>query len=100
MMRKTLALTALAGTLAAFAPNLASAQVYVRVGPPAPVYERRGPVPGPGYVWHGGYHRWDGGRYVWVPGSYVVAPRPRAYWVPGAWVRTPRGWYWREGYWR
>ena len=99
-MRNQLALTALAATLATVAPALASAQVYVRVGPPRPIFERRGPLPGPGYAWHPGYHRWDGGRYVWVPGSYVTAPRPHAYWVQGSWIRTPRGYYWRDGYWR
>src|SRR6202012_3896820 len=61
---------ALIGT--AFAPSLAGAQVYVRVGPPRPIYERRPPPPRPGWAWQAGYHRWDGRRYVWVPGAYVA----------------------------
>lgn len=96
---RTLLITGLL-TAAAMAPSLAEAQVYVHVGPPAPIYERRPIAPGPGYAWHGGYHRWDGARYVWMPGSYVAAPRPHAYWVAGRWVNSPRGYYWREGYWR
>ena len=99
-MQKTLALATIAAAMTAAAPTFASAQVYVRVGPPRPIYERPGPVPGPGYVWHAGYHRWDGARYVWIPGSYVVAPRPRAVRVPGRWVPSPRGYFWREGHWR
>lgn len=77
----------------------AAAQVYVHVGPPRPVYERR-PVARPGYVWQAGYHRWDGNRYVWVPGAYAAPPRPHARWVAGRWVHGPRGYYWREGAWR
>jgi hypothetical protein len=81
-------------------PVLAPAQVYVRVGPPRPIYEQRPIAPGPGYAWRAGYHRWDGGRYVWVPGEYIAPPRPRAFFVQGHWVRTGRGYYWRDGYWR
>ena len=63
---------------AAAIPAAADAQVYVRVGPPRPIFERRPPPPQYGYVWHAGYHRWDGARYVWVPGRYfcsAAAPR-------------------------
>ena len=84
----------------ALAAGPAGAQIYVRIGPPRPVVERRPPPPGPRYVWVGGYHRWDGARYVWVPGSYALPPRPHARWVPGHWVQRPRGWFWREGHWR
>lgn len=51
-------------------PAASNAQVYVRVGPPAPIVERRPPPPERGFVWIGGYHRWDGERYVWVPGRW------------------------------
>lgn len=89
---------ALIGT--AFAPSLAGAQVYVRVGPPRPIYERRPPPPRPGWAWQAGYHRWDGYRYVWVPGTYVAPPRPGGVWVAGRWTHGPRGYYYREGRWR
>lgn len=79
--------------------GVAEAQVYVRIGPPRPLVERR-PPPRPGYYWRSGYHRWDGNRYVWTPGEYVAPPRPRARWYDGRWVHGPRGYYWRDGYWR
>ena len=103
-MKKTLIqafiIAGLLGTAVAAAPAAADAQVYVRVGPPRPLVERRPPPPHPGYFWRAGYHRWDGAHYVWVPGEYIAPPRPRAVWVDGAWVSGPRGYYWREGYWR
>ncbi|MGI4854624.1 MAG: hypothetical protein ACRYF4_11335 [Janthinobacterium lividum] len=98
-MLQAVLIAGLIGTAAA-APMAADAQVYVRVGPPRPLYERRPLAPAPGYAWRAGYHRWDGGRYVWVPGEYIAPPRPRAFWVAGRWDRGPRGYYWREGYWR
>jgi hypothetical protein len=81
-------------------PVASNAQVYVRVGPPAPVVEHYGPPPHPGYVWIAGYHRWDGARYVWVPGYYAAPPRPRAVWVPHHWVHRRGGWVLVEGHWR
>jgi hypothetical protein len=76
-------------------------RVYVRVGPPPPVVERRVASPGPDYVWIAGYHTWNGNAYVWVPGRWERAPRPRARWVPGHWERSRKnGWYFVEGHWR
>jgi hypothetical protein len=103
MMNKTMLNRTMAAALlgaAAFAPLASQAQVYVRVGPPRPIVERRPPPPRPGYVWHGGYHRWDGRGYVWVPGSYYAPPRPGAVWVNGAWVHNSHGYYYRDGRWR
>jgi len=96
-MRNRLFYTALLGLALTVGP--AAAQVYVRIGPPPPVVERPGPVPRPGYVWIGGYHRWDGRRYVWVPGHYVAPPRHYHRWIPGHWAQGPRGYYWVEGHW-
>jgi hypothetical protein len=56
------------------APAASFAQMMIRVGPPPPVYERRGPPPGEGYVWQDGYRRYDGGQYVWTPGHYERPP--------------------------
>jgi hypothetical protein len=75
-------------------------RVYVRVGPPAPVYETRVVAPGAGYVWVEGYHRYSGNRYEWVPGHWVRPPRPHAVWVPGHWDHDNRGYFWIEGRWR
>lgn len=81
-------------------PAASNAQVYVRIGPPAPIVEHYGPPPHPGYVWVAGYHRWDGARYVWVPGYYAAPPRPHAVWVAHHWVHRHGGWVLVEGHWR
>ncbi len=77
-----------------------SGRVYLRLGPPAPVIERRIDAPGLGYVWQPGYYRWDGRGYVWVSGHYERAPRGRARWESGHWSHDRHGWYWVEGRWR
>lgn len=79
--------------------GVAEAQVYVHVGPPRPIVERR-PPPRPGYEWRAGYQRWDGSRYVWVPGEYIAPPRRGVHWHNGYWRHTRRGHVWVEGYWR
>jgi WXXGXW repeat (2 copies) len=77
-----------------------AADVFVRIGPPAPVVETRVVSPGPGYVWTPGYHRWDGNRYVWTAGTWVQPPRPHAHWVAHHWVHRNGGWVMVEGHWR
>ncbi len=84
----------------ALAVGSANAQVYVRIGPPAPRREAVSVRPGPRHVWVNGYWRWHHGRYVWVPGYWIVPPRPHAVWVDGRWARQPGGWFWVEGHWR
>ncbi len=74
--------------------------VYIRSGPPRPMYEARVIAPGPAYVWVPGYYRWDGYGYRWTPGYWALPPRGRALWVPGRWERGHRGWYYVEGRWR
>ncbi len=93
--------TLIAGFALAASAALASAQVYVRVGPPPPPVREVVPRPmHPGWAWQPGYHRWDGARYVWVPGAYAAPPRPGGRWVAGHWRNTPRGYVWVEGHWR
>jgi len=88
-------------SMAACASSAPQGRVYVRVGPPAPIVERRVVAPGPGYVWISGYHTWDGRAYVWRPGHWDRAPRASARWVPAKWVHDGRhGWYLVEGHWR
>ena len=61
-MKRLLATVVLALTLF---PAVALAQAIIRVGPPPPIVERPGPVPGPRYVWVPGYQRWNGhGLYL------------------------------------
>jgi len=75
-------------------------RIYVRVGPPAPIYETRIVSPGPGFVWLPGYYQSEPRGYVWVPGRWERPPRARAQWVPARWVHDRRGWYVVEGHWR
>ena len=77
-----------------------AADVFVRVGPPRPVFETRGPRPGRGHVWVSGYQRWDGNAYVWGPGRWEAPPRPRARWQSHHWVHRRGGWVLVEGRWR
>lgn len=97
MKRLFLTLALIAG-IAGFAAAPSSAQIYVRVGPPAPRHEYMPPRPHPGYVWVGGHWGWSGGRYVWI-GGYWQAGRRGCTWVPGHWTRNWRGNYWVNGHW-
>jgi hypothetical protein len=83
-------------TLAAY-----SAEVVVKVAPPAPQsVVVIGRAPGPKYVWIGGYYRWNGSRYVWVGGKWVVPPRVGAVWVGPRWVPRDGGFVFVTGRWR
>jgi hypothetical protein len=86
--------------LAACGPPPPPGAVYVRVAPPAPVYEEVVTAPSPDYVWVRGHHAWEEGRYVWVRGHWARRPHARARWVEGHWRHTRHGWYWVEGHWR
>lgn len=77
-----------------------SADVIVKVRPPAAIVETRPAAPGPGYVWIGGVHRWNGTAYVWGPGRWERPPRPGARWVAHRWVHRGGGWVLVEGRWR
>ncbi len=81
-------------------PAASNAQIYVRIGPPAPVVEHYGPAPHHGWVWQPGYHTWDGHRYVWRGGAWVAPPRPHAVWVAPRWVHHHEGWVLVDGHWR
>ena len=94
------AFLAAAALVAACVPPPPHGVVYVRVAPPAPVYEEIAVAPGPEFVWIRGHHRWEGERYVWVPGHYERRPHVRARWVEGHWRHSRQGWYWVEGHWR
>lgn len=99
MKRLFLALALVAGTAGLFtAPASAQVGIYVRVGPPAPRYERRPPRPHPGWVWVAGHWGWQG-RWVWT-GGYWTAGRRGCAWIPGHWRNSYRGYYWVGGHWR
>ena len=102
-LRIILSTALLAGSLSMMAACATAAprgRLYVRVGPPAPIYETRIVSPGPGFVWLPGYYQSEPRGYVWVPGRWERPPRARAQWVPARWVHDRRGWYVVEGHWR
>ena len=93
--------TALAILLAFTLASAASfAQVMIRVGPPPPVVERRGPPPGEGYIWIGGHQHYDNDHYVWTAGHYDRPPHNGARWVPSRYERRNGGYVEIEGHWR
>jgi hypothetical protein len=81
-------------------PVASLAQIAIRIGPPPPVYEHRGPPPERGYVWINGYHRYEGDRYVWVPGRYERPPQGHRRWVAHRWQHRHGQWVMTEGRWR
>ena len=92
LMSSTLGLLISAGTM--------SAEVIIKVAPPAAIVETRPVAPGPNYVWIPGYHNYVNGAYVWTPGRWEVPPRPHARWVAHKWVRRHGGYVLVEGHWR
>ena len=79
----------------------ASAQISVYIGhpPPRARYERRGPLPGPGYTWINGYWSPQGGQYEWVPGRWDRPPYRGRPLGPPPISASAKGWQLREGHW-
>jgi hypothetical protein len=77
MKKKLMAMMLLAGSALMAAPRVA---IGVQIGAPAPVVVRtyRPPLPGPGYVWVGGYRDVYGN---WFDGYWALPPYAGAYWV-------------------
>jgi hypothetical protein len=50
-------------------PSAAQISVYIGHPPPRVRYERRGPLPGPGYAWVNGYWSPQGGRINGCPAA-------------------------------
>ena len=104
-MRRMFCGTLLALTLAvsALVPNLAEAQVPIRitVAPPAPQVEVVPVSPSPRHVWIPGHWQWRPGfrRHVWVPGHFAVRPAINRVWVPAQWVNEGGYWVFRAGHW-
>jgi hypothetical protein len=96
---KRFLLSGLLGAALMAGPALA-VDVVVHVRPPARPLEKRSPMPGPAYVWVGGYHRWDGNAYVWVPGEWERPPHQGAVWVAPRWEHRNGGYGFVPGRWR
>ncbi len=57
-------------------------EVQATTEPPDPVYEEQTDVPGPGYVWIGGYWGWNGVDWNWYWGRWDRPPEGRIYIQP------------------
>ena len=98
MKRIFLTLALIAGIAgSAFSVSSAQIRVHVRVGPPAPRYERIPRRPGPGYSWRAGYWSWNGYRWGWIAGAWI-AGHAAGCWVPAHY--SHRTGYWVPGHWR
>ena len=97
MFKKTLLAVTVVASLGAVAVPQASAEVYVRVAPPAPRVEVV-PEPRRGYVWVPGYWDYRGHRHVWVAGTWV-RERPGYRYVGPRWVERHGGWAMERGRW-
>jgi hypothetical protein len=75
------------------------AQVYVRVRPERPHYERV-VAPSPRHVWID--EEWEprGGTYTFVGGHWAEPPHPGARWNAGRWKHGHHGYVWVSGRWR
>ncbi len=81
------------------AVNEGNAQIFVRVRPERPHYERV-VAPSPRHVWIDEEWEIRGGKYVFVGGRWVEPPHARMIWVPGHWRNRPRGLVWVPGHWK
>ena len=96
--KKTLLAVCIAtGSIATMGITPATADIYVRVGPPPPRHEVV-PVVRPGWAWQPGYWNWNGHRYVWTNGHRVRAHRG-AHWVPHRWQQDHGRWRMDRGHW-
>lgn len=98
MLKKTFLATLVVASLgAATAAPSASAEVFVRVAPPAPRVEVV-PAPRHGYAWVPGYWDYRGHRYVWVQGTWVRERPGYRYYSP-RWVQRDGRWVMERGRW-
>ena len=96
MMKKLLIAALVAGSFGSVAIP-ASADVLVRVAPPAPRVEVV-PEARRGYTWAPGYWDWKRGRHVWVKGHWVRERKGYVYNAP-TWEEHNGRWRMHRGAW-
>ena len=96
MLKKTLISTLMVASLGGIS-QLASAEVYVRVAPPAPRAEIV-PQPRRGYVWNAGHWEWRRQQHVWVGGTWI-RDRPGYSYSAPTWVERDGRWAMQSGRW-
>jgi len=97
MMKRILLGTMVAATLSVGSVSVATADVFVRVAPPAPRTEVV-PAPRKGYVWVPGYWDYHGHRHVWVQGTWVKERHGYHYANP-QWREHEGRWVLERGHW-
>ena len=99
MIKRVLLATMIAAATVGSAtiPSVASADVFVRVAPPAPRYEAV-PAPRHGYTWAPGYWDWRHNRYHWVGGHWVRERPGYVYYAP-SWVEHDGRWHRQDSRW-
>jgi hypothetical protein len=97
MIRKIIVAATFAAAFGGMAAP-ASAEIYVRVAPPALRVETQ-PEPRRGYVWTTGHWEWRNRQHVWVAGSYIRERRGYHYNQP-EWVEDNGRWRMSRGNWR
>jgi hypothetical protein len=96
MMKKLLMAAIVAASFGGVAVP-ASADILVRVAPPAPRVEVV-PEARRGYVWAPGYWDWKRGHHVWVKGKWVRERRGYVYKAP-TWEEHNGRWRMHRGNW-
>ena len=99
-IRSLLTSIMLASSLMVSMPLAAEQRIYVRIGPPRAVSERRPVRPGRDYVWITGHQSWRGESYYWMGGRWERPPHARARWQSGRWRHDRHGYFYIEGRWR
>jgi hypothetical protein len=78
----------------------ASAQVYVKVRPVAPVVVMSA-RPSPAHIWIGEEWNEEGGNYKYSGGHWDTPPHPGDRWNPGRWNHDKEhGDHWTRGSWK
>ncbi len=96
MIRKLIVAATLATAFGGMAAP-ASAEIYIRVAPPALRVETA-PEPRRGHVWVAGHWEWRNREHVWVAGSFIPERRGYYYNQP-EWVEN-KHWSMNRGYWK
>jgi len=100
-IRKTIVSVALtlglAGSATLAAAASSSAEIELRIGPPADRVEVVA-APREGYIYERGHYDWDGNRYVWNEGRFIQKREGHVY-TPYALEHRGDRWYYRRGHW-
>jgi hypothetical protein len=98
-MGKRFVLASLLLSVSALVAGGCGVGLWVPLAPPDALVEVHGGMPGPEFVWIGGYWQWHS-RWVWEPGHWERPPHVGARWEAPHWEHGARGWRFHRGRWR